>query len=419
VTGLALTAVVLFLALVPLPLNKVRGLGLVEAQPDHSVRVFVRYAGVLEKLNAHTGQKVEQGEELAVFRNLELEQKLAEAETEEKSYGQQVFAEEQALDAMPAGPDRNKLTEKIAEDTGRRDSAAATQGALEKIRHDELILKAPRAGVVGKAPTIDDVGKYFDAVADEPFCTIDDPGKLRVCLPLPTSEFNRLKDNLERNSAASNETRRQLQRGVTVHYHNTRLADVFADLQNQVPGLHLRGEATAGASDDLPVTYDGERQRLSVVLDRIFAPVGLGYVVQSKDGAANDGWVLVHAGQERGYAEEQPPLADLGATICVQGRVMHNFKGKVTPLPESEARVIPFPLTSKAGGPVAVKAAPDAKTGALEAQTQQYLVYIDIVDPDSAVQPGNMAEVKINCQPETCLQWAWRWVNTTFDLRLM
>ena len=30
-----------------------------------------------------------------------------------------------------------------------------------------------------------------------------------------------------------------------------------------------------------------------------------------------------------------------------------------------------------------------------------------------------MAEVKMNCQPETCLQWVWRWVNTTFDLRLM
>ena len=86
VTGLALTAVVLFLALVPLPLNKVRGKGLVEAQPDASVKVFVRYPGELAKLNVHTGQKVEQGEQLAVFRNIDLEQKLAEARTDEKSY---------------------------------------------------------------------------------------------------------------------------------------------------------------------------------------------------------------------------------------------------------------------------------------------------------------------------------------------
>ena len=74
-TGLVLTALVLFLALVPLPLNKVRGKGLVEPQPDASIKVYVRYPGVLEKLNVHTGQHVEQGEELAVFRNIELEQR--------------------------------------------------------------------------------------------------------------------------------------------------------------------------------------------------------------------------------------------------------------------------------------------------------------------------------------------------------
>ena len=82
-TGLVLTAFVLFLSLVPLPLNQVRGTGLVEPQPDATTKVFVRYPGVLEKLNVHTGQHVEQGEELAVFRNIELEQRLAEAANDE------------------------------------------------------------------------------------------------------------------------------------------------------------------------------------------------------------------------------------------------------------------------------------------------------------------------------------------------
>ena len=67
------------------------------------------------------------------------------------------------------------------------------------------MLLAPRSGVIGEAPTIDDVGKFYERNPDQPFCTIDEPGKLRVCLPLPTDEFNRLKDNLERNSPASNE----------------------------------------------------------------------------------------------------------------------------------------------------------------------------------------------------------------------
>ncbi len=419
VSGLVLTAFVLFLALVPLPLNKVRGLGLVEALPDASVKVFIRYPGVLEKLNVHTGQKVEQGEELAVFRNIELEQKLAEAATDETAYARTVLVEEQTRETMPAGQARDDLTKQLAKDAGERDSAAATRKALEQIRREELVLLAPRSGVIGEAPTTDDVGKFYERSEDQPFCTIDEPGKVRVCLPLPTDEFNRLKDNLERNSPASNEARRLLQRGVTAHYHGTRLADVFADLEHQVPGLHLKGDAAGGAPDDLPITFDSGRQRLSVVLNRMFEPVGLGYVVQSKDGAPDDGWLLVRAGQERGYAEGVQPLADLGATICVEGRVFRDFKGKVEPLPESEAHVIPFPLTSKAGGPVAVKAAANPKTGALEAQTQQYLVYITIVNPDDAVRPGNLAEVKVNCRPETCLQWTWRWVNTTFDLRLL
>ncbi len=163
VTGLALTAVVLFLALVPLPLNKVRGKGLVEAQPDASVKVFIRYPGVLEKLNVHTGQKVEQGEELAVFRNIELEQKLAEAETDETAYARSVLVEEQTRETMPAGQARDDLTQQLAEDAGERDSAAATRKVLEKIRREELVLLAPRSGVIGEAPTIDDVGKYLRA----------------------------------------------------------------------------------------------------------------------------------------------------------------------------------------------------------------------------------------------------------------
>jgi len=418
-TGLVLTALVLALALIPLPLNKVRGTGLVEPQPDASTKVYVRYPGVLEKLNVHTGQHVEQGEELAVFRNIELDQKLAEAANNEKVHGEMAAASERQRDSLTDPAARNVAEKDFNEEAGKRDSAAAEKRAWEKVRREELVLLAPRSGEVGEAPVIDDVGKFYDRNPDQPFCSIDEPGKMRVCLPLPTSEFNRLKENLERNTPSSNAARRLLQRGVTVHYDKTRLADVFADLQKQVPGLRLKGDAAAGADDGLPVTFHAERQRLSSVLDRMLGQYGLGYVVQSQAGASDDGWLLVRAGRERGYPEGPRPLADLGATVCIQGRAYHDFKGKVAPLPEAEAHAIPFPLTSKAGGPVAVKAAPNGKTGALEPQTQQFLVYIDITNADDAIKDGNMAEVKVNCQPETCLQWAWRWVNTTFDLRLM
>ena len=52
-------------------------------------------------------------------------------------------------------------------------------------------------------------------------------------------------------------------------------------------------------------------------------------------------------------------------------------------------------------------------------QTQHYLVYVEIVDPDAAILPGTTAQVKIYCKPETCAQWLWRKVNDMFDLGLI
>jgi putative peptide zinc metalloprotease protein len=417
-TGVVVTAFILFLVCVPLPLNKVRGKGLVEPQPESSVKMFVRYPAKLEKLNVRTGQHVEQGEVLAVFRNLEVERRHGEAATNEKVHQEKARANETYRDSLQAGPGRDAAQKEMNDEAGLRDSAAVEKKSLEKVLGEDLVLIAPRSGVVGQAPDIDDVGKMYEINPEQPFCTIDEPRKLRVCLPLPTTEFNRLKDNLEDNSPASNRTRYLLQRGVTVHYEKTRLADVFADLRKQIPELHFKGDAAAGADDDLLVTYHAEKQSLANVLELMLERYGLGYVVVTERGKPEDGWLLVRSGQEHGYPEGPRPLADLGATLCIEGRGFHDFKGKVLPLPESEARTIPFALTSKAGGPVAVKATVN-KTGTLEAQTQQFIVYIDIVNADDAVKTGNLAEVKINCRPETCLQWAWRWVHATFDLRLM
>jgi putative peptide zinc metalloprotease protein len=101
----------------------------------------------------------------------------------------------------------------------------------------------------------------------------------------------------------------------------------------------------------------------------------------------------------------------------LQGRDSSTWKGKIRQLPESEAKTVPMALSNRAGGPVAVKAG--APGGALIPSTQHYLVYIDIIDPDEAMIPGTMAQVKIYCQPETCLHWLWRTLNNTFDLGLM
>src|SRR5581483_9512130 len=57
----------------PLPISRVRQVGLVQVQPEALEKVFLQTPGVLEKLHVRNGQRVEKGELLAEFRNPELE----------------------------------------------------------------------------------------------------------------------------------------------------------------------------------------------------------------------------------------------------------------------------------------------------------------------------------------------------------
>jgi putative peptide zinc metalloprotease protein len=109
--------------------------------------------------------------------------------------------------------------------------------------------------------------------------------------------------------------------------------------------------------------------------------------------------------------------AALGVTIRVQGRDSATWHGALTPLPQSEAREIPLPLSNKAGGPVAVR--PSSDPNKLVPQSQQYLLSIDFLEPDRAILPGTMAQVKIHCRYRTCAWWVWRTLSSTFDLGLL
>ena len=192
--------------------------------PDASVKVFVqlpRRAGEAER--PRPARRSSRARCWPCSATSSWSTKLAEAATDETvARADTVLVEEQtARDAA----DRAARDELTAEDRrGRRParSAAAKRKACEQISHEELVLLAPRAGVVGQAPAIDDVGKFYernrrrDAVLHHRRAG---QGCASACRCRPT-EFNRLKDNLERNSPASNETRRLLQRGVTAHYRS-------------------------------------------------------------------------------------------------------------------------------------------------------------------------------------------------------
>jgi putative peptide zinc metalloprotease protein len=418
-TGCVLAGVVLFAFLVPIPIGtRVRGQGLVQPSPDSASKIFVRHKGVLEKLNVRDGEPVVEGQELAVFHNPELAQKLREAKSKRESNTGSLAALNNELNKVYAEDRRSQIRSDITKVEKELTELEGEIQGYERTLREDLVLRAPRSGVVAGVPRPDEVNKMFEVDPTKPFLTVFEPGKLRVCLPVITPDLNRLKENLQRPTSSSIKTLRHLQDRVNVSYHEARLADVFADLNRQVKSVRLYLDPEVKQSDDLKVTYQARGQRLATVLDKIFEELYLGYVLVSDETNDHDGWLKVRPGRERGFAEGLRQFGALEVAVLVPGRDGREWRGKLHTLPESEAKEIPLPLSSKAGGPVAVKAGGN-NSNSLVPQTQHYLVYIDLADADEGIAPGSLAQVKIYCKSETCAQWLWRKVNDVFDLGLI
>jgi putative peptide zinc metalloprotease protein len=107
----------------------------------------------------------------------------------------------------------------------------------------------------------------------------------------------------------------------------------------------------------------------------------------------------------------------LPVIIRIQGRDAETWEGELTELPQAVAKEIPPELSSKGGGPLAVKPTSDPEH--LEPQTQVYLVQIAILNPDPAIVPGARAQVKIYNEYRSAAWWTWRAIAKTFDIGLM
>jgi putative peptide zinc metalloprotease protein len=423
ISGAVLLVLFLIVCLVPLPLGRVRGVGLVQTQPHAVRRVFTRHNGILDKLNVRPGDRVKRGDVLAVFRDREVEYDLATATLDRQTEDKHIELLEDELRLTTDAKERARILEEKARAQTKRGEAEARVRYLSLVLEQDLVLRADIDGVIGLAPKVDEIGKFWEK--EKPFLSINGPRQVRVALPLVTAEYNRLRTDLENPTSAAAKAFRLLGKKVTIDAHEQRLADVLEQLQTQVRGLTLWLDPDGGVSGDLKVSYRADKRPLAAVLNELFERHGLGYVVVSDEGNPHDGWVQVRAGRERGDPEGGRPLANLDVTVRIHGRDTQTWKGRIASLPQSEAKKLPLALTSKAGGPVAAKAeqpTPKTAAGAQEEgvapQAQHYLVYVDILDPDDAILPGNMAQVKIRCRSETCLHWLWRTLHDTFDVAL-
>ena len=311
-SALVLAGILFVFFFVPLSFfSRVRETGLVQVSSMYMMPVPVEIPGVLERIHVKEGQPVKKGALLATFKSLELNLHESETRARHTIAEKQVDAYTAALRGTRDRKEADQISASLNDAKIEKNRAFVELQQLEE-RRRKLDLKAPIDGVVMSLPKIDEVGKRWEAEQSFPFCSIGDPGKLRVLVP--------------------------------VH----------------------------------PADYD-----------------------------------LVRKDYDKRIAQNK----DMPVTIRVIGRDRKTWQGVIRELPRSEAKEIPPALSSKLGGPLAVK--PSANPNELVPQAQVYLVGIDITNPDSAVAPGTLAQVKIHCEPRSAAWLVWRSLSLTFDLGLL
>jgi putative peptide zinc metalloprotease protein len=113
--------------------------------------------------------------------------------------------------------------------------------------------------------------------------------------------------------------------------------------------------------------------------------------------------------------KHQDPLE---VSILVKGRSDRPLAGKLRlrNMPQQNAATVPISLTQRGGGPLAVKPGGDPNVHVPLAQV--YLVDVEIADPDGAIDPGQLAVVKIHTRWRSAAWWIGRTISNALDIGL-
>jgi putative peptide zinc metalloprotease protein len=199
--GVVLLVLIVFF-LVPLPVSRVRETGVVQIQPDAVVRVFVPYpGGILDHLYVRNGEMVQENQVLARFHNLEKQIELDQARTNYETADVRVRAlQEQAGKTSDMGEKSRLQREKVNAEADRDRYFEQVRG-LDKALKELEEIRAPQAGVVLGLPNVDEVGKFWEKEAtreqETPFCSIGDPTRLRILVPVGPADYRLLDQDLQ------------------------------------------------------------------------------------------------------------------------------------------------------------------------------------------------------------------------------
>ena len=188
--------------LVPLPISRVFDTGLVAPDPAFAEPVGLVDPGKLTEVTAREGQRVRKGEVLARFEGSELKEQRAEAESNRDE--QRIVADRLREDASILRfqqPEQQGLL--LREQQGAADRAAMYQSTINLLteRLQGLReLRSPQDGIVMGLPKSNEVGKMFDKnyTQGQPICTVADPTRLIVKMPVSPVDYRLLKEDLPR-----------------------------------------------------------------------------------------------------------------------------------------------------------------------------------------------------------------------------
>jgi putative peptide zinc metalloprotease protein len=200
ISGLLLAGILAVFFLLPLPISRVRQVGLVQIDPPSVYKVTLNQDAILTALHVENGQHVKTGELLAEFRNPKLETELAEYRGQYDAYR----AEVEALGTMLRDAQSEEERRSLERDLQQSKANMQESKANVSVREDELDrlrarrgMRAEHDGVVLGAPRREEVGKEFPRESQQPFCSIGDPSRLIVLVPVTPHDYQLLRNDLQ------------------------------------------------------------------------------------------------------------------------------------------------------------------------------------------------------------------------------
>jgi putative peptide zinc metalloprotease protein len=190
----AVAAVVVLFFLVPLPVSRVRQIGLVELTPDKNTKVFVTVPGTLEELKVHDGEPVVKGQVLARFSSRDVETELLEAQTQRQIREDQLRAIPLQLRGTTDKAERQKIELEQARLKGESEEQAKKVSDYRQMK-EMLTLRSPAGGIVMGCPHVNEIGKLWEKGQDAAFCTVGDPRDLQMVVPVTPADMSLLRED--------------------------------------------------------------------------------------------------------------------------------------------------------------------------------------------------------------------------------